>query len=53
MMNDRPLEYYRSLVYSVTLDPDPEGGYVAGIEDLPGYLAARSQGFLALAQAAS
>jgi antitoxin HicB len=38
MMNEQPLEYYLSLVYSVTLDPDPEGGYVAQIRDLPGCL---------------
>jgi antitoxin HicB len=38
MMNKQPLEYYLSLVYSVTLDPDPEGGYVAQIRDLPGCL---------------
>ncbi len=31
-----PLEYYLALAYSVTLDPDPEGGYVAHIKDLPG-----------------
>jgi antitoxin HicB len=38
MMNEQPLEHYLSLVYSVTLDPDPEGGYVAQIRDLPGCL---------------
>lgn len=38
MMNEQPLEYYLDLVYSVTLDPDPEGGYVAQIRDLPGCL---------------
>jgi antitoxin HicB len=31
-----PLEYYLALAYSVTLDADPEGGYVAHIKDLPG-----------------
>ena len=36
MMNKKPLEYYLSLVYSVTLDPAAEGGYVAHIKDLPG-----------------
>lgn len=36
--NEQPLDYYLSLVYSVTLDPDPEGGYVAQIRDLPGCL---------------
>ncbi len=35
-MSKKLLEYYVSLVYSVTLDPDPEGGYVAHIKDLPG-----------------
>jgi antitoxin HicB len=32
----KPLEYYLELQYSVTLHPDPEGGYVAEIKDLPG-----------------
>ncbi|MBN3873778.1 type II toxin-antitoxin system HicB family antitoxin [Nostoc sp. JL33] len=32
------LEYYLNLQYSVTLYPDPEGGYVAEIKDLPGCL---------------
>ncbi|HLO84747.1 MAG TPA: type II toxin-antitoxin system HicB family antitoxin [Nostocaceae cyanobacterium] len=32
------LEYYLSLQYAVTLYPDPEGGYVAQIKDLPGCL---------------
>ncbi|WP_295614172.1 type II toxin-antitoxin system HicB family antitoxin [Chamaesiphon sp. GL140_3_metabinner_50] len=36
MMSREPLEYYLSLTYSVTLDPDPEGGYVAHIKDLSG-----------------
>jgi antitoxin HicB len=36
MMSRESLEYYLSLAYSVTLDPDPEGGYVAHIKDLPG-----------------
>ena len=31
-----PLEYYLALTYSVTLDPDPEGGYVVHIKDLSG-----------------
>lgn len=31
-------EYYLNLQYSVTLYPDPEGGYVAQIKDLPGCL---------------
>ncbi len=32
----RPLEYYLSLKYPVTLYPSPEGGYAVEIEDLPG-----------------
>ncbi len=32
----KPLEYYLDLRYSITLHPDPEGGYVAEIIDLPG-----------------
>jgi antitoxin HicB len=36
MMSRESLEYYLSLAYSVTLDPDPEGGYVSHIKDLPG-----------------
>jgi predicted RNase H-like HicB family nuclease len=32
----KPLEYYLSLKYPVTFYPDPEGGYVVEIEDLPG-----------------
>jgi antitoxin HicB len=36
MTSREPLEYYLSLAYSVTLDPDPEGGYVAHIKYLPG-----------------
>jgi antitoxin HicB len=36
MTNRESLEYYLSLAYSVTLDPDPEGGYVAHIKDLSG-----------------
>jgi antitoxin HicB len=36
MMSREPLEYYLALTYSVTLDPDPEGGYVSHIKDLPG-----------------
>ncbi|MEQ4489687.1 MAG: type II toxin-antitoxin system HicB family antitoxin [Dehalococcoides mccartyi] len=34
----KPLEYYLGLEYSVTLIPDPTGGYVAKIEELPGCL---------------
>jgi antitoxin HicB len=36
MTSKKSLDYYLSLAYSVTLDPDPEGGYVAQIKDLPG-----------------
>jgi antitoxin HicB len=32
------LEYYLNLYYPVTLYPDPEGGYIAQIKDLPGCL---------------
>jgi antitoxin HicB len=32
------LEYYLNLHYPITLYPDPEGGYVAQIKDLPGCL---------------
>jgi antitoxin HicB len=32
----KPLEYYLNLKYPVTFYPDPEGGYVTEIEDLPG-----------------
>lgn len=34
----QPLDYYLNLQYPVTLYPDPEGGYVAQIKDLPGCL---------------
>lgn len=34
----QPLEYYLNIQYSITIDPDPEGGYVAQIKDLPGCL---------------
>ncbi len=30
------LEFYLSLRYPVTIHPDPDGGYVAEIEELPG-----------------
>ncbi len=36
VISKQPLEYYLSLAYSVTLDPDPECGYVAQIKDLSG-----------------
>jgi len=32
----RELEYYLSLRYPVTVHPDPESGFVAEIEELPG-----------------
>ncbi len=32
----KTLDYYFGLVYPVTLEAAPEGGYVAEIEDLPG-----------------
>lgn len=34
--NPESLEYYLGLLYAVTLYPDPDGGYVAVIKDLPG-----------------
>ncbi|PAX52100.1 type II toxin-antitoxin system HicB family antitoxin [Brunnivagina elsteri] len=34
----QPLEYYLNLQYSITIDSDMEGGYVAQIKDLPGCL---------------
>jgi antitoxin HicB len=34
--NPRPLKYYLSLTYAVTVYPESEGGYVAVIKDLPG-----------------
>ncbi len=35
----KPLEYYLSLKYPVTIHIEPTGGFVAEIEDLPGCLA--------------
>ncbi|MDA2935232.1 type II toxin-antitoxin system HicB family antitoxin [Acidobacteria bacterium AH-259-D05] len=35
----KQLEYYKSLEYPERIDPDPEGGFVASIPDLPGCLA--------------
>lgn len=35
----KPLDYYLNLKYPITIHEDPEGGYVAEIEDLPGCLA--------------
>ncbi len=32
------LDYFLGLNYSVTLYPDSDGGYVAEVKDLPGYL---------------
>jgi len=35
----KKLEHYKSLEYPERIDPDPEGGFVASIPDLPGCLA--------------
>ena len=35
-MERKDLEYYLSLRYPVTVHPDPEGGFVGEIEELPG-----------------
>jgi predicted RNase H-like HicB family nuclease len=35
-MERKELEYYLSLRYPVTIHPDPEGGFVGEIEELPG-----------------
>jgi predicted RNase H-like HicB family nuclease/DNA-binding CsgD family transcriptional regulator len=35
-MENRDLEFYLSLRYPVTIHTDPDGGYVAEIEELPG-----------------
>ncbi|PSR21881.1 MAG: toxin-antitoxin system HicB family antitoxin, partial [Sulfobacillus thermosulfidooxidans] len=35
-MNDQSFERLMQLRYRITLDPAPEGGYVATIPDLPG-----------------
>lgn len=32
----KPLDYYLGLKYPVTVTPDPEGGFVVEIEDIPG-----------------
>jgi predicted RNase H-like HicB family nuclease len=32
----KEVEYYLNLIYPITVHPDPEGGFVAEIEDLPG-----------------
>ncbi|MFN6462737.1 MAG: type II toxin-antitoxin system HicB family antitoxin [Nostoc sp. DedVER02] len=37
-LEKQSLEYYLNLQYPVTLYPEPEGGYVAQIKDLPGCL---------------
>ena len=34
----RILNYYLTLNYPITIYPDPDGGYVAEIKDLPGCL---------------
>ena len=39
LVERKPLEYYLSLKYPVTIHIAPEGGFVAEIEDLPGCLA--------------
>ena len=39
MKNDterKDLEFYLNLSYPITIHPDPDGGYVAEIEELPG-----------------
>jgi len=36
MREIRPIEYYLTSVYPITVYSAPEGGYVAEIEDLPG-----------------
>jgi antitoxin HicB len=39
MRNDtkrRDLKFYLNLLYPITIYPDPDGGYVAEIEELPG-----------------
>lgn len=36
--NEKDLNYYLNLAYTIKLYPDSEGGYVAQIEDLPGCL---------------
>jgi len=39
MKNDterKDLEFYLNLSYPITVHPDPDGGYVAEIEELPG-----------------
>jgi antitoxin HicB len=33
---EKQLSYYKSLQYPIRIDPDPEGGFVASIPDLPG-----------------
>ncbi len=35
----KTLKYFKSLEYTERIDPDPEGGFVASIPDLPGCLA--------------
>ena len=34
----RTLDYYLKLNHPITIHPDPDGGYVAEIKDLPGCL---------------
>jgi antitoxin HicB len=35
----KDLNYYKSLEYTLRIEPDPEGGFVASIPDLPGCMA--------------
>jgi antitoxin HicB len=35
-MEHRDLKFYLDLRYPITIHPDPDGGYVAEIEELPG-----------------
>jgi len=35
-MERKDLKFYLNLRYPITIHPDPEGGYVAEIEELPG-----------------
>ncbi|KKM01782.1 hypothetical protein LCGC14_1791010 [marine sediment metagenome] len=36
MTERKSLQYYLNLIYPFKVYPDPEGGYVANIEELPG-----------------
>jgi len=37
-IESKSLDYYLKLKYPITLYPEPEGGYVAEIKELPGCL---------------